>query len=306
MTASVLPNLRCLHIHINRLRNDACMIHRANREFLTALIWKQFSPHVQLRGFKTSHSASSRTRRKREGGGAIQRAANVRNVEKLFQELLQCCTTLQWLSTPVCSTDVLLRQRITSRFRRLCSQLMSPGTTAEVESSAGTSQERLTSLKTVGSFTVAVVFLLIPVVELRTSRHSTFLTGLHLCCFFFSLNFIFIYYLWLRARQLFCSSRCGWIFHRHDFHSAVGSCLPAINVGIWSLSGTVLSHQSQYIYIYISITHIAPSLIYGYLSLLQFQYGALPTTILNRRAHTHTHKSFVIVGPAVFQPINHN
>lgn len=53
--------------------NDACMIHRANREFLTALIWKQFSPHVQLRGFKTSHSASSRTLRKRERVGGWYR-----------------------------------------------------------------------------------------------------------------------------------------------------------------------------------------------------------------------------------------
>ena len=127
---SYFPRLQCLNIHINCLGNDACRIHRANRECLTVLIWQHVSPCVEHHSLKIIHSLSSRTLRKLERGREKkamrkkcdmwlrEKTENVKEEKKSFQELYHSCATLQWLPTPVGRTEALLRREITSLFRR--------------------------------------------------------------------------------------------------------------------------------------------------------------------------------------------
>lgn len=100
----------------------------------------------------------------------------MREEEKSFQELAQSCTTLQWLPTPVGKTGVLLRKEITSLLRRKHFNCFVVSRShlglAEVESSAGTSVEKLTSLET-GKFSGSSYVLLIAVLEMNILSNIT-------------------------------------------------------------------------------------------------------------------------------------
>lgn len=132
------------------------------------------------------------------------------------EELFYSCTTLHWCPTPVGRTEVLLRTEIISLFRQRHVNCFVVSRAhlglAEVESSAGISKEKLTSLET-GKFSSSSYVLLIAVLEMNILSNITAIGSF--------LSYICVNF--LSAHQLFL------------FHSPVGSCLPAIKAGIWEL-----------------------------------------------------------------------
>lgn len=147
---SAPDNVQCLHICISCLGNDACRIHRANKEWLTALIWQRFSSPMELHGFKITHSLSSWTVEKKTacaGESTTERTADVRKRTEVFLQSASW-TILLWLPTPVRNIGFAeKRDHINRRhFNCFVGNRINLGL-AEVESSPGTRREKLTSLE---------------------------------------------------------------------------------------------------------------------------------------------------------------
>lgn len=209
--------------------------------------------------YRISHSASSRTpkeagRKKRravwESEYEREKTTNVREEQKCFQEVSQSCATLQWVPTPVGRTEVLLRKEITSLLGRRHFNCFVVSRShlgvAEVESSAGTSKDKRTSLETrkFSSSTCSIncvsgeEYLLPAIGSFLSSICVIHLLSLTLCTpavLIFSMDKYFI----------------GWF---PFFSRRLSPCHKGWNK---ETTGVFLEHQSQYIRIRILDIHIS-------------------------------------------------
>lgn len=140
----------------------------------------------------------------------------------------QSGTVLHWLPTPAGRTEVLLRKEISSLLRQRHLNYFvvsrSPLGKAEVESSAGTSNEKVSCSITM-KFSTSSNVLLIAILEMNVLPDMAAIGS--------SLPYICVINL-LSPSLCIPAVLLLWINISVDnFHSPVGSCLLAIKAGIW-------------------------------------------------------------------------